>query len=362
MKKFIFSIVMMLMTALTMNAQVATQNSKFFDNTYVGFAAGIETKAADDHTYLGAKRFGSFKAFNPTATIIVGKNITPVFGVRAEGVVRFNAHGANCENGYSYTGKFINAVDVNVLGTFNMNNLIAGYKGEPRTLEFIALYGFGWTHAFYGNHVNGITSKAGLDIAYNFGSKKQWQAFVEPSITYLMQGYNMPMINASPFQYNLNRANLELKAGIIYKFKTSNGTHNFKIYNVGEMQNEIDRLNAALNEKPREVEVIKEVQVEKATGFNVKETIFFAFNSAELDENAKNTLDQLGENGIYAVRGYASSEGSTEYNKALSLKRAEAVAEYLRNRGARVDTVEGLGVVFGPTTGRVAVVTLEPAK
>ena len=354
MKKFIFSIVMMLMMALTMNAQVATQNSKFFDNTYVGFAAGVETKASDDHTFTGAKRFCSFKAFNPTATIIVGKNITPIFGVRFEGITRFNAHGADCK--WHKTGKFINAVDVNALGTFNINNIIAGYKGEPRILEFIALYGFGWTHAFYGNHTNGITSKAGLDIAYNFGSDKQWQAFVEPSITYLMQGYN-GMANATPFQYNLNRANLELKAGIIYKFKTSNGTHNFKIYNVGEMQNEIDRLNAELNKNPREITIEKVIK-EKVT-VKDKEIVFFAFNSAELNDNAKTTLDKLGENGTYEVFGYASSEGSEEYNKELSWKRAEAVAEYLRGRGAKVNTVEGRGVEFGPTTGRVAIVNVK---
>ena len=89
---------------------------------------------------------------------------------------------------------------------------------------------------------------------------------------------------------------------------------------------------------------------------STKETIFFAFDNAELDTNAKETLNKLEKNSVYVVRGYASNEGSIEYNKALSLRRAEAVANYLRERGAKVDTVEGLGVAFGPTTGRVAVV------
>jgi len=354
MKKIILTMIIALMMVFNANAQIATENAKFFDNTYVGVAGGIETKASHQNQ-------GAFAAFNPNATIIVGKDITPVFGVRAEGVARFNAHGANCENGYSGTGKFLNGLDVNLLGTFNLNNLFAGYKGTPRKLEFIALYGFGWTHVFNGNHTNAINSKAGLDVAYNFGSKKQWQIFAEPSITYAMQGYGS-WDGYQPFAYNLNRANLDLKVGIVYKFKTSNGTHAFKTYDVGEMQAEINNLRSELEKKPKEVvrEVVKTVEVpavQNATGFGVKETVFFAFNSDKLDDNAKATLDNLGQNGVYVVRGYASNEGSAAYNKALSLKRAEAVANYLRERGAKVDTVEGLGVVFGPTTGRVAVIT-----
>ena len=356
MKKFILTMIIALMMVFNANAQIATENAKIFDNTYVGFAGGIETKASKQYQ-------GAFAAFNPTATIIVGKDITPVFGVRGEGVVRFNAHGANCENDYSGTGKFLNGLDVNMLGTFNLNNLFAGYKGTPRKFEFIALYGFGWAHQFTGNHSNAITSKVGLDVAMNLGSKKQWQIFVEPSITYAMVGYaNSQFDGCTPFQYNLNRANLDLKVGIVYKFKTSNGTHAFKTYDVGEMQAEINNLRSELAKKPKEVvrEVVKTVEVpavQNGTGFGVKETVFFAFNSDKLDDNAKATLDNLGQNGVYVVRGYASNEGSAAYNKALSLRRAEAVANYLRERGAKVDTVEGLGVVFGPTTGRVAVIT-----
>ena len=72
-----------------------------------------------------------------------------------------------------------------------------------------------------------------------------------------------------------------------------------------------------------------------------------------------NYINKLEKNGVYVVRGYASNEGSDEDSKALSLRRAKAVANYLRGRGAKVDTVEGLGVVFGPTTGRVAVITVK---
>ncbi len=33
-----------------------------------------------------------------------------------------------------------------------------------------------------------MTSKAALDFAYNFGSQKQWQVYVEPSINFAFLG------------------------------------------------------------------------------------------------------------------------------------------------------------------------------
>ena len=146
---------------------------------------------------------------------------------------------------------------------------------------------------------------------------------------------------------------------------TSNGTRYFKTYDVGAMMDEINRLNDELAKKPKEVivEQIKTVEVpatnavQHATGFGIKETVFFAYDSAELDARAKESLDQLGQNGIDVIDAYASNEGGTEYNIALSQRRADAVKAYLESRGARVESATGHGVQFGTTTGRVAVVT-----
>ena len=364
--------------AVSANAQKTTVTaSKALDNIYVGFAAGAETKATDEHTYTGDKKWGSFKAFNPTATIIVGKNFTPVFGLRAEGVVRFNAHGTSCESGYlnrgyARTGKFVNGLDVNMLGTFNLNNLIAGYKGEPRKIEFIALFGFGWSHAFYGNHANGINSKAGLDIAYNFGSKKQWQAFIEPSITYLMQGYNMPAVETKAFQYDLSRANLDLKVGIIYKLPTSNGTHNFAIEQLRD-QAEIDALNAQINglrgdldaannanaQKDAQIAQLKKAladcenkPVVEAKAANLQPSVIFRQGKSVIDKSQEANVEMIAKymknnkDAKVKISGYASPEGSKELNQKLSEQRAEAVKNMLVKKykiAADRLTTEGLG-------------------
>ena len=352
--------------AVSASAQkTAVTASKAFDNIYVGIAGGAETKASK-------QKLGSFAAFDPTATLIVGKNFTPVFGLRAEGVVRFNVHGADATKcKWVGTGKFVNGLDVNLLGTFNLNNLFAGYKGEPRTLEFIALYGFGWSHAFAGNHTNAINSKAGLDIALNLGSKKQWQLFLEPSITYLMQGYGS-WEGATPFAYNLNRANLDLKAGIIYKFPTSNGTHNFAIEQLRD-QAEIDALNAQINglrgdldaannanaQKDAQIAQLKKAladcenkPVVEAKAANLQPSVIFRQGKSVIDKAQEANVEMIAKymknnkDAKVKISGYASPEGSAELNQKLSEARATAVKDMLVKKykiAADRLTTEGLG-------------------
>lgn len=353
--------------AVSASAQkTAVTASKALDNIYVGGALGAETKASKQNQ-------GAFSAFNPTATILVGKNFTPIFGLRAEGVARFNVHSTEdaCKWINKYNKKVVSGLDVNLLGTFNLNNIFAGYKGEPRALEFIALYGFGWTHAFYGNHTNAINSKAGLEVAYNFGSKKQWQAFVEPSITYIMQGYGLAA-GYTPFQYNLNRANLDLKAGIIYKLPTSNGTHNFAIEQLRD-QAEIDALNAQINglrgdldaannanaQKDAQIAQLKKAladcenkPVVEAKVANLQPTVVFRQGKSVIDKSQEANVEMIAKymknnkDAKVKISGYASPEGNAELNQKLSEQRAAAVKDLLVKKykiaADRLET-EGLG-------------------
>ena len=52
--------------------------------------------------------------------------------------------------------------------------------------------------------------------------------------------------------------------------------------------------------------------------------------------------------GTIKITGYASTEGSTRYNKELSLKRAEAVKNALIKAGVDSSKIEVIGA--GPTT------------
>ena len=372
-----------LMAAISVNAQTATEDSKVLDNTYVGVEAGVSTPL----------NFNSVFPVNPAVGVKFGKELTPVFGLEVEGFAvlgdNFYRYGVNNstlvplegamnihKNGSINT--FVKATNVGLNGVINLSNLFLGYQGTPRFFEVKTNTGLGWLH-YFGDFTtnivggykpagspNALTAKTAVDFAFNFGKTKAHTVNVTPGVYWNLN-------EAGPIQFNKNFAQFGVMVGYTYHFKTSNGTRHFKTYDVGAMLNEVGRLNDELAKKPKEVEVIKYVDrvvinnnnapatnaLGEATGFGVSETVYFAFNSAELDARAKEALDKLGQNGIYVVDAYASSEGSTEYNLKLSQRRADAVKAYLESRGARVDSATGHGVQFGTTTGRVAVVKLK---
>jgi len=356
--------------AVSASAQVTVEGSKFTDNWYIGVQGGVSTKTTGKNRWV--------HNLNPNAGLRIGKNITPIFGLVAEGNAYFGWRAQNnlyLKNDgqlhHNALHTFVKASNVNLLANINLVNLFAGYKGEPRPFEVNALYGFGWLHEFgtkddmlIGNqysreHLNFMTSKAALDFAYNFGSAKQFQLFIEPSINWVLNG---SYINGgrNGVKYDIRNSWVQLNAGFIYKFKTSNGTHNFKIAE-GRDQAEIDELNRIINDlrnrKPETVvkEVVKEVQVGKEVRVDDLVFVTFAQGKSNLTPEAKKALDNIKEGRHVQIVGTASTEGSAEVNQRISQGRADAVAEYLKARGVIVDEAIGKGVQ-GSTSNRIAVV------
>lgn len=336
----------LLLAAATMAVSVSAQTvaeSKTFDNIYVGINGGVATKTTG-HKWLSD--------LNPNAGLRIGRYFTPVFGLAIES----NAYFSN--KPYKSLGTAVRFINTSLLGTINLSNWFGGYKGTPRAFEVSAVYGLGWAHTFnnkgYKNS-NIATSKAGLDFAFNFGSDKQWQVYVEPSITYALNGDGY-----EGMEYNINKSMVQLNAGIVYKFKNSNGSHNFTIVTPRD-QAEIDALNAQINElrnrKPEVItkEVIKEVPAVKE--FTVSDLVFVTFAQAKynLTNEAKAALDNVKEGSHVQIVGTASPEGNAAFNQTLSENRAKVVAEYLSGRGVIVDEATGKGVQ-GTTSNRLAVV------
>ena len=147
----------------------------------------------------------------------------------------------------------------------------------------------------------------------------------------------------------------------IYHFKTSNGTHHFKTYDIGAMIAEIDRLNEELAKKPTEV-VVEKVITKEAPSTNAVAAIQvpstyviqFAKNSSVLSNAAKEILDGI--SGSVNITASASPEGTKEYNQKLSEKRAKAVSDYLSKKGIKVNSCEGIGSVDN-NSNRIAIVT-----
>jgi outer membrane protein OmpA-like peptidoglycan-associated protein len=78
--------------------------------------------------------------------------------------------------------------------------------------------------------------------------------------------------------------------------------------------------------------------------------LLFDFDSSEIRGDAASNLDRLAEHlnkyddTNLLVAGHTDATGSDEYNQALSVRRAEAAARYLHNRGVvRTIATAGLG-------------------
>lgn len=344
--------------AVSANAQkTVVTASKAGDNIYVGVNGGATTDLNGEN---------AFSAFQPNFGIRVGKNFTTVFGIALDLGSEMNAHKSDCPAKLG-NKTFFNNVEANLLGTANLMNLFAGYKGEPRTFEVIALGGFGWTHDFPSDN-DRVNTKLALDFAYNFGGAKQWQAYVEPAITYRSAA------DVNNFKYNLSDAKFSLKAGVNYKFGCSNGKHNFAIEQLRD-QAEIDGLNAKINSLRSDVDAAKaaaaakdakiaELQkaltdcqnkpapvVEKKAA-NLQPSVVFAQGKSVVEKSQLANIEMIAKymqnnkDSKVKISGYASPEGSKEFNQKLSEKRAEAVKTVLVKKykiaADRIQT-EGLG-------------------
>lgn len=149
--------------------------------------------------------------------------------------------------------------------------------------------------------------------------------------------------------------NFEISAGVVYHFKTSNGTNHF-IKPLLYSQDEIDSLNnviTQLRNKPAKV-VEKVVTIEKEVNVTQKTySVSFTKNSSELTDDTKAVLDNISENATVNIIGSTSPEGSYKRNAELSTERAKVVADYLKSRNVNVESA------VGNDSGRVAVITIK---
>jgi len=344
-KKFLMMMALMLSLVLSVNAQTAIETPKILDNVYVGVEAGATTPL---------NFVQPFKNINPVAGVVLGKDLTPVFGVQAEGMTWFQDHNfANSHTAFK-------AINVGLNGTVNLSNLFLGYNGAPRKFEVTTVTGIGWLSILGDDNLNGLsgiedndelTAKTGLNFAFNLGSKHQ--VYLQPAVMWNLTGYT----NRDDVQFNKNHAQFAVMLGYAYKFKTSNGTHNFKIYDVGAMNNEINYLRAELAKKPNVV--VKEIIREKFVPAENTVWVPFAFDKAELTNNAKAILNNLKNVKTVNVDGYASWEdgSNAEHNTALSIVRAHTVTEYLKSIGVNVNKSEGHGAE-GITSQRCVIVSV----
>ena len=340
MKRLLFMFALML-GMVSASAQIATQNSNALDNLSAGVTVGASTPLD----------FNSVFPLNTNVGLKFQKDFTTVFGVQLEGLAVLN------DNHFSDLKTVVKATNVGLNGVFNLSNIFGGYKGVPRFFEVSTVTGAGWLHR-WNTGCNYLTAKTGIDLAFNLGKKKANSIVITPAVYWNLHKFG-------DIQFDKRGSQLALNVSFIHHFKNSNGTHHFKTWDIGAMNDEINYLRGALDEcqKQHPVDTVAtQVVVEKPILRIVEKSnewiVEFAFNSAELTDDAKAVLNTIGQDGIVDVFGYASPEGSEAYNKELSQRRANAVAEYLKARGLRVNKAIGEGVklnrlaIVKPTTAQ----------
>ncbi len=351
-----------LLTAEQMAAQETTiRDSKMCDNWYIGVNGGSSVKTTGVIEFYKMNPFGSLR---------IGRYLTPVFGLTAEGTAYFS------DKQFVDSRTFVKSVNASLLANVNLNNWFGGYVDKPRRVELVAVAGFGWVHVFGAGDVklNDLTSKLGLDLTVNVGRARAWQFYLEPSIVYTLNRQTDVVL------YNLQNSGVGVALGVNYKLPNSNGTHNFVRVGIRD-QHEVDMLNQQLNELRHEQQqqemalarsgrTIRELRDSLEEARQVKPATIIKKVTQVVNNNvlqptvifgqAKSAVDaaQMASVAMIAkymknhptsrilIKGYASPEGNPESNQRLSEARANAVKQALVSRyGISADrlTTQGMG-------------------
>ena len=376
MKKLFLALAAAVLTvsASAQEKEVVTAH-KTFDNWYLGINAGAATPMQE----WGDAGF--MKGMAPSVGLRLGKNFTTSFGLAVDGNAYFESNDKSLMNART----FIDAINVDALGTLNLSNFFGGYLGKPRRVELIALGGFGWTHQFGLSRANGFNSKAALDLAFNLGANRAVQFYLEPALVFGLWD-NGRMANAlsrhgSNFKFDSRSGLFQLNLGLNFKFGTSNGTKNFAFARLRD-QGEIDDLNARINElrdesdsKDRRIardirriaeledslEAAKKVKapvvnkVTKVVTVNnnvLQPTVIFGQGKSSVDAAQMASVAMIAKymknhpESKILIKGYASPEGNPELNQKLSVARAQSVKDALVSRygiAASRLTIQGMG-------------------
>lgn len=354
-----------------MNAQTV-ESSRLFENIYVTAMGGAITTTqynGDNGFWNGALDVA--KNVKPAASLEFGKYVTPVVGFGIEGVALFNTIGTNT---------FVNQSNVIANAKFNISNLLGGYKGEPRRVEFVLVPGLGWGHD-YGYFTNEAGEKirpsdpdyatynAALEMNINLGKQKAWQVNIKPVYTINHRGTQDVFVR--------DNMNGRLMVGLTYKFGSrSKNSHNFVYCPYSVTQSDYDALKAQYDalaaREPEVKEVVKtvteekEVIVKEVKNLTGKTFITFTIGSAVLSnvEKAKvaefaNALEDSTK--VFIIGSADSKTGSEARNLSLAEKRADVVKDALISNGIsadRISTTTQLDAANTPEVSRAAVLTL----
>ena len=360
--------------ALTINAQTAVvESGGFWDNWSMGVQGGATMKMSGT---------GFFKSARPAFGLTVGKQWTPILGMDIQGMGYVNT---------TNSSTMIDASDVSLIGRLNLMNLFAGYEGMPRPFEIETVTGLGWLHHYMngGGDTDDLSARVGLNFNFNLGEDAAWTIGIKPAVVFNLTG-EFP---SKKMAFNRNHANMEVLLGLTYHFADGDGNRHFALVNsvdpmaMAAMNEEINGLREIVAAKDLELvgladELLvvqnqlnecrnKQAQASGKTINILESVVAFPFNQSDVQSSQMASLEHVANylkknpNASITVNGYASPEGTEEYNLQLSQRRADAVKNLLVSKygipASRINAIgHGVGDIFSePAWNRVGICTID---
>jgi outer membrane protein OmpA-like peptidoglycan-associated protein len=339
--------------------------NKFWHNWFISAGGGASVMFGE------ADRKADFDdRISPTFHVAMGKWFTPGLGLRLQ-YSGLQAKGASLYTGGNYAdaasvggihAQKFNYMNLHGDALLNLSTLFFGYN-EKRVYEFIPYLGAGWVHNYSAPHRNSVGLNAGLVNRFRVGKAIDINLelsglFVEDKFDGEVGGDHSHDGVAS------------VTLGLTYRFpgRTFSKAQPAAMptSELNELRDRIARMAAERDQMSRDLqqaltaahkqpekEVVEKVVVKEAPAEKMG-PVFFGIGSAVISSESATHLaymaGQMKQSGnSYVVKGYAdSSTGTPEYNRQLSLKRAQAVVNALVKKygvDASKVTAEGEGGV-----------------
>lgn len=321
----------------------AVITNSFWDNWFFSLGGGASVLMGDgDHA-------GSFgKRISPTLNVAVGKWFTPGVGLRLQ-YSGLQAKGFTDQKDADYVrgnqfkgGYYKQRFDyMNLHGDvlFNLNALFGGYNRQ-RVYEVIPFVGAGFIHNYTKPRREALALNVG--VLNRFRLSDALDINVEFSALGTEDKFDGEIGGSRSFDSMLN-----LTAGITYRFPSRGFRRPVpQLISQAELALLQDNLavmaarnaelqNALAEAKSQPVAEVTETEVVIPSDIAPR-TVFFSIGSSEVSPREAMNLSYLAEQmkqfpqTTYTVNGYAdAATGSAEFNKQLSLKRAQAVVDVL---------------------------------
>ena len=227
---------------------------------------------------------------------------------------------------------------------------------------------------------------------FNFGENAAWTFGIKPAVVFNLTG-DYP---SKKMGFNKRHANMEILMGFTYHFADGDGDRHFALVSavdpmtLAAMNEEVNDLRAIVAAKDVELVgladelLVVQNQLNECRAKNamangdtlniVESVVAFRFNQSDVESSQMPSIEHVANylknnpNVNVTVNGYASPEGTEEYNLQLSQRRAEAVKNILVNKygiaADRISTIgHGVGDIFSePAWNRVGICTIDEVQ